>query len=280
MKALKNLGLATALLISPLALATEYNSPQLQAAIEHPLRNVDDKARDQYRHPEQVLTFFDVQPNMTILEIWPGMGWWTDILGPYSRSQGIYYTAGFSMSADRTPQWRKDMQKNFLEKLEQHPEIYDHIVVTELSVPERTTMAPPGTVDRVLTFRNVHNWMKGEYAEAVFKAMYRTLKPGGILGVVEHRAKTGTSLQDMIKSGYVTEAHAIKLAEQAGFILLDKSEINANPNDSTIHPVGVWTLPPSLRYCKQQSDAVQADCIAQYRRIGESDRMTLKFKKP
>ena len=182
----------------------------LAEAVDHSVRTDANRDRDRYRHPAAVLQFFDVQPQMTLVEIWPATGWWTEILGPYTHDKGIYYAAGFATTADNTPQWRRDMQKSFAEKLERNPEVYDHIVMTELGVPERTTIAPPGTVDRVLTFRNVHNWMKGEYAEGVFTAMYRALKPGGILGVVEHRAKPGTDLETMIRSGYVTEAYVIE----------------------------------------------------------------------
>ena len=249
-------------------------------AVDHPVRAEANRERDRYRHPAAVLQFFDVQPQMTLVEIWPATGWWTEILGPYTHDKGIYYAAGFATTADNTPQWRRDMQKSFAEKMQRNPEVYDHVVMTELGVPERTTMAPPGTVDRVLTFRNVHNWMKGEYAEGIFTAMYRALKPGGILGVVEHRAKPGTDLETMIRTGYVTEAYVIELAEKAGFSLLERSEINANKKDTTDHPAGVWTLPPSLRHCSSLAEDQQAPCRQKYRAIGESDRMTLKFVKP
>ena len=133
----------------------------------------------------------------------------------------------------------------------------------------------------VLTFRNVHNWMKGGYAEEMFNIFYRTLKPGGILGVVEHRANPGTSIEAMNKSGYVTEAHVIALAKQAGLQLEEKSDINANPQDTRDHPRGVWTLPPSLRYCKKMDDGTDRDqCFVKYKTIGESDRMVLRFRKP
>lgn len=252
----------------------------LQEAINSDNRQTKNIARDQYRHPLQVLQFFDVKPSMSIVEVWPATGWWTEILGPYTKGEGIYYAAGFSMTARRTPNWRKDVQVDFTNMLAAGPEYYSHIVTTGLSIPERTTMAPPGSVDRVLTFRNVHNWMKGEYADGMFKAMYRALKPGGILGVVEHRAKPGTSIEAMIKSGYVTEKHMIKLAKQAGFILHSRSELNANAADTADHPAGVWTLPPTLRYCKKQQESQQATCFKKYRAIGESDRMTLRFRKP
>jgi len=251
------------------------------SALEGKHRSEKNSQRDQYRHPAEVLNFFDVAPDMTVVEIWPATGWWTEVLAPYLKPEGIYYAAGFSMTADKSPQWRRDMQKKFDEKLEANPEVYDHVVTTELSVPERVTIAPPNSADRVLTFRNVHNWMKGGYAEGVFDAMYRALKPGGVLGVVEHRAKPGTSLEQMIQSGYVTEAHVIELAEAAGFEFESKSELNANIEDSTDHPAGVWTLPPSLRLCKKMElQEKRTECETKYKAIGESDRMSLRFKKP
>ena len=255
------------------------NEQLIRDAVANEYRDPANSQRDQYRHPVEVLSFFGLKSDVTIVEIWPSSGWWTEILGPYTRPHGIYYAAGFAMTADRTPGWRKQVQIDFTKKLEANPAAYDHIIVTELSVPERTTIAPPNSADRVLTFRNVHNWMKGDYADAMFTTMYRALKPNGILGVVEHRAKPGTSLEDMKLSGYVTEDYIIKLANQAGFVLDAKSEINANPKDSAHHPVGVWTLPPSLRYCKKLNEDKQTSCFEQYRKIGESDRMTLRFIK-
>lgn len=228
--------------------------------------------RNKYRHPKQTLAFFEVKHSMTVVEIWPSGGWYAEILAPYLRDKGAYYAAGFATSANRTPQWRKNMVKKLAKKFEEHPNHYDKTIVTELSIPERTAMAPEGSADRVLTFRNVHNWMKGEYAQGMFDAMFLALKPGGQLGLVEHRAKPGTSLKSMIKSGYVTEAHVIALAEKAGFKLLAKSEVNANSKDNANHPKGVWTLPPSLRLKEKDKE--------KYLSIGESDRMTLRFVKP
>lgn len=229
-------------------------------------------ARNEYRHPEETLAFFGLKSTMTVVEIWPGGGWYSEILAPVLKDNGQYYAAGFSLIAERTPNWRKNYQRKFAAKLKENPEVYGNTLVSDLSIPERPEIAPAGTADLVLTFRNVHNWMKGEYAEAVFDSMYKALKPGGILGVVEHRAKPATNLEDMIISGYVTEAHVIKMAENAGFKFDAKSEINANAKDDTLHPKGVWTLPPSLRLGEIDR--------AKYIAIGESDRMTLKFVKP
>ena len=248
------------------------NMRSLDSLAQGEHRSEENIARNQYRHPVETLAFFGIKNDMQVVEIWPSSGWYTEILAPYLKNKGKYYAAGFSTSAKRTPEWRKRLVNNFSEKLKKNPELYSAVVVTELSVPERVEIAPKNSVDAVLTFRNVHNWMKGEYAEGVFSAMYQALKPGGVLGVVEHRAKQGTSLADQIQSGYVTEAHVKTLAKQAGFVFVESSEINANPKDSANHPKGVWTVPPSLRLKDQDK--------AKYLAIGESDRMTLKFIKP
>ncbi len=235
-------------------------------------RDAGNAARNQYRHPKETLTFFRIDASMTVVEIWPSGGWYTEILAPLLRDEGKYYAAGFALTAKRTPEWRKKMQRAFQKKLDARPDLYDRVIVTELSIPERTDMAPPGTADRMLTFRNVHNWMKGEYAPAMFKAMFKALKQGGVLGVVEHRAPKSASHERMVLSGYVTEAHVKTLASDAGFRFVASSEINANPKDTADHPSGVWTLPPSLRLGEKDR--------AKYLAIGESDRMTLRFIKP
>lgn len=264
-------------------IALAFNMFHIPNASAEPLNNFDDIisadhrsnkniARNTYRHPQQTLSFFGLKPNMTVVEIWPGGGWYSEILAPVLKDQGKYYAAGFSLVAKRTPNWRKKYQKKFEQKLTQRPDIYSETIITDLSIPERPEIAPAGSADLVLTFRNVHNWMKGDYAPEVFNSMFNALKPGGILGVVEHRAKSGTSLENMITSGYVTEAHVIKLAQGAGFELSERSEINANSKDTSIHPKGVWTLPPTLRLGDQERE--------KYLSIGESDRMTLKFIKP
>lgn len=251
---------------------------QTVLAADH--RSEDNRARDRYRHPAETLAFFGWQPHMAIAEIWPAGGWYTEILAPLTREQGQYFAAGFSMTADRTPQWRKDYQKQFAEKLEAEPAVYDHIVMTGVAIPERPTFAPPASLDMVLSFRNVHNWVNGDYAADMFAAMFRALKPGGVLGLVEHRAAAGTPHELVPDQGYMTEAHVIELATQAGFVLEAKSEINANPDDSRAHPEGVWSLPPSYRGCRVMDETAQQTCIERFGRIGESDRMTLRLRKP
>lgn len=233
-------------------------------------RSAQSKARDQYRHPRQTLEFFDIHSYMTVVEIWPGGGWYTEILAPFLKDEGQFYAAHFF--ADSSVPYFKQSLLKFIEKTNASPDIYGNMQLTVLQPPQKLEIAPEGIADRVLTFRNVHNWMKAGQAQTVFKAMYTALKPGGLLGVVEHRNPTHIKQDPQAVSGYVREDYVIQLAEQAGFKLLDKSEINANPKDSANHPKGVWTLPPTLRLEEQDKE--------EYLGIGESDRMTLKFVKP
>ena len=252
----------------------------LEAAVAGEHREPAKRARDQYRHPAEVLAFFGLKPDSSVAEIWPSDGWWTEILAPALRDEGVYYAAGFAMTADRTPEWRKGVQKRFAEKLEAQPELYDAVVTTELSVPERTTIAPPGSLDFVVTFRNVHNWIRGNYAPEMFRVMARALRPGGVLGLVTHRAPAGWTAEDAGRTGYVAEALVIEMAGAAGLTLEESSEINANPRDTHDHEGGVWTLPPSFALCGEVEDGDErAACEARYRAIGESDRMTLRFRK-
>lgn len=243
----------------------------LQQAIDGNHRSAEHKNRDQYRHPLATLSFFQVEPTMTVVEIWPGgKGWYTEILAPFLIQEGTFYAAHFSANSD-IPYFSKNLQK-FNDKIKAQPKVYGNIKLTALQPPKELNIAPKGSADRVLTFRNVHNWIKNEQAENIFTAMFDALKTGGILGVVEHRAPANTEQDPKAVSGYVTESYVIALAEKAGFKFVAKSEINANTKDTTIHPKGVWTLPPTLRL-KQQDRA-------RYLAIGESDRMTLKFIKP
>lgn len=243
---------------------------KLQAAVEGEHRAEDARARDTFRHPMETLAFFDVQPHHTVVEIWPGAGWYTEILAPYLQQEGILYAAHFPKDAE--VDYFRRSRTSFLDKLASEPSVYAKVVVTEFGPGSNVPIAPPRTADRVLTFRNVHNWLGQGFADDAFAKFYAALKPGGILGVVEHRAKPGTSLAQMEESGYMTEQKVIELAQQAGFELVARSEVNANPKDNADHPAGVWSLPPSLRLGDKDR--------ARYLGIGESDRMTLKFRKP
>lgn len=244
----------------------------LETAVANPARSDAFRARDQYRHPVETLKFFGVEPEMTVVEIWPGAGWYTEILASYLRSHGRYVAAGFVVSDESSPSWRKDIAQDFAKKFVDNPQVFGHVEVTEFGAPDRWRMADPGSADRVLTFRNIHNWIAGGYEKDMFSAIAAALKPGGVLGVVEHRAKPGATLQQMKDSGYVTEAYVIQLATDAGLKLDGKSEVNANPKDSKDYSKGVWTLPPTLRLGEQDKQ--------KYLDIGESDRMTLRFVKP
>jgi predicted methyltransferase len=256
------------LAISFLSAQADSDSTALQRAIAGKQRSAEHKARDKYRHPQQTLEFFEVKENMTVVEIWPGEGWYTEILAPYLKDKGKLYAAHFS--ADAALPYHKKGLENFVKKMRKQPKVYGKVELTVLEPPESLQVAPDGSADRILTFRNVHNWMKNDQAAAVFSAMYKALKPGGILGVVEHRSSPLKPQDTRAESGYVSEDYIIALARNAGFEFLDKSEINANSKDTKDYPV--WALPPFLAFKDKDRN--------KYLAIGESDRMTIKFIKP
>ncbi len=225
--------------------------------------------RDQYRHPLKTLKFFEVKPEMTVVEIWPGKGWYTEVLASYI-TKGKLYTAHFP--TDVGIDYYDASHALFVKKLEAHPEVYSQVKMAAFDPKHNLLSIPDGSADRVLTFRNVHNWLRSESEATAFELFYKALKPGGVLGVVEHRALEGTDWETMKVSGYMTEQYVIDLAQKAGFVLEAKSEINSNAKDTKNHPKGVWTLPPSLRLKERDRE--------KYLAIGESDRMTLKFRKP
>lgn len=255
--------LAFAFLFSPaVSFGQSQVDPALAAVIRGPQRSEANKARDRYRHPLEVLTFFGVRADSSVVEIMPGRaGYWAEILAPYLKDHG-HYTASGGAERDIEP---------LKERIAASPELYGKIVTTEFAGGDQE-IAPPGSADFVLTFRNIHNWMRAGTADAVFRVFYRALKPGGILGVEEHRGLPGAPQDPQAKSGYVRQDYAIALAEKAGFKLLGSSEINANPKDTKDYPEGVWTLPPTYRLGDRDKD--------KYAAIGESDRFVLKFQKP
>jgi predicted methyltransferase len=234
-------------------------------------RSPANRARDAWRHPEQTLEFFGLREDMTVLEVWPGGGgWYAEVLAPVLRGRGRYIAAGFDPKTDS--QYMQKGIADFAAKLAARPDLYDRVTVTGLQHPGAMSPVPDGSVDMVLTFRNLHNWMAREAAAPMLAAMFRALKPGGILGLVEHRANASEPQDPRAKSGYVRTDYAIALAEAAGFELLGQSEVNANPKDTRNHPDGVWSLPPTFRGGDADRDRFAA--------IGESDRMTLRFRKP
>jgi predicted methyltransferase len=246
--------------------ATVLTDP-LDTIVAGPQRSQANRARDIYRHPADTLRFFNLQPNQTVVEISPGNGWYTEILAPYLHDGGKLYE---SQSDDKTAGALR-ARASYEQKLAQDPALYGKVTVGEM--PMRTFAdIPAGSADLVVTFRNVHNWIEDGHLDDRLHAFYTVLKPGGVLGVEEHRAKPGTSVKQMIATGYMTEDYVISHARAAGFALAARSEINANPRDTKDYPGGVWNLPPTL----SQGDKDKAKFLA----IGESDRMTLRFVKP
>ena len=229
------------------AVANEHRSPAL---VE----------RDKSRHPQEVLEFAGIKPTMTVVEVSPGGGYWTEILGPYLKDKGTYYTA---LSARAMENWNK--------KLADKQAHWGDVKVTEFG-KDKYDIAPAGSADLVITSRNVHNWMGQGFSEEAFGAFYKALKPGGILSVEEHRAPADQPQDPKAANGYVREDHTIALAEKAGFKLVSRSEALANPKDTKDWPKGVWTLPPTLQLGEQDR--------AKYQAIGEADNFLIKFQKP
>lgn len=255
---------------APLAVEQQAHTAALAAAVAAPTRTPANVERDRYRHPVETLAFFGVEPDDTVVEIWPGGGWYTEILAPYLASGG-----GNLILATL------DGQLGGVAKLrDTHPALYGTATTATFPAFDATaTRVLDGTADVVLTFRNVHNWRMGyrredkqDYSPEAFRQIYAMLKPGGILGIVDHRLPESASDERERTSGYIKVSTVRRLAEAAGFRLVDSSEINANPRDTADWPDGVWTLPPVLALKDQDRE--------RYLAIGESDRMTLKFQKP
>lgn len=233
--------------------------------------------RDVWRHPAETLEFFGVEASDTVVEIWPGGGWYTSVLGPYLKSGGGKLIAA-SFDPESSDYAKRGVAK-FTEAFISKPEIYGDIELTVAS-KDSDGMGVDGTADVVLTFRNVHNWMGNSYADKMFADSFKALKPGGVLGVVEHRLPTSAEQDPAGRSGYVQEALVRQMAEEAGFEFVGSSEINANPADTADHPFGVWTLPPVNRSAPRGEETAADFDGSKYAAIGESDRMTLKFVKP
>lgn len=266
--------LLSATLLSCSAIAADRHGAApaltLEDLIVAPHRSAANIARNEFRHPVETLQFFGLQPDMTVIEILPSTGWYTEIIAPYLRDNGKYYAAHFSPNASLS--YMEPNLRAFEAKITAEPDLYGKITVRHLNPPHEVAIAPAESADLAMTFRNVHNWIMAGQEHEFFASFYAALKSGGVLGVVEHRAKPDAGMDVMRTSGYVTEQYVIEVAAAAGFEFVEKSEINANPKDSTVHPEGVWTLPPNYRL----GDVDRA----KYAEIGESDRMTLKFIKP
>lgn len=265
------LGLLALQGFSTSATANEHSmAARLNDVIHGEQRSEENIARDGYRHPWDTLEFFGMQPDMTVVELWPGGGWYTEIIGPALKGSGTLVAASFGM--DSSPEYRPRLHKALLEKVAGNPGAYGSVNVTEWNPPEKSSLGPDGSADMVVTFRNTHGWINSGIEKDVFRAIAAVLKPGGVLGLVQHRAAEGADPAESAKKGYVPQAHVIALAEAAGLVFEASSEINANPKDTKDYEKGVWTLPPSLTLGEQDQD--------RYLAIGESDRMTLRFRKP
>jgi predicted methyltransferase len=248
--------------------APAQDAGELARLLAAPHRSAANVARDAYRHPLEVLAFFGVKPDSTVVEILPGSrGYYMELLAPYLREHGHYIAANRDGAAP--PQYLADHRK-LLARLKAEPALYGKVVVTQFNA-DLHEIAPPGSADFVLTFRNLHNWIERNEIDAALRAFREALKPGGVLGVVDHRGRADLPQSAQTKSGYVRQDYAVALIESAGFRLAGASEANANPRDTKHHPAGVWTLPPSFRLKDRDR--------AKYAAIGESDRFTLKFVK-
>jgi predicted methyltransferase len=241
---------------------------KLKAVVNGDQRSAENKARDKYRHPVETLAFFGIRPNMTVVELWPFGGWYTEIIAPYVKDKGTYYAA--AMDPTSTGREATEYNGELKKLLEAHPDLYGKVKWSVLA-KGKYNLAPDGSADLVVTFRNIHNWVWSGDEKEVFAAAFRALKPGGVLGVEEHRASDPKAKPGRGQA-YVGEDYAISLIESVGFKLAGRSNINNNPKDTKDYPKGVWTLPPSF--------AMGDTDHAKYAAIGESDRFTLRFVKP
>ncbi|HSQ62936.1 MAG TPA: methyltransferase domain-containing protein [Polyangiaceae bacterium] len=256
---------------APTAPAASADDAAIHAAVSAAHRSEQNRARDVWRHPEQTLSFFGLRSDMTVLELWPGTGWYTEILAPMLAQRGkLIVTSVDPDGPQDKPAFR--FARQLKERFEKSPELFGKVQTARIDPPEHLDFGPEGSVDLVLTFRSVHDWVRDGYADKVFAAMFKVLKPGGVLGVVAHRGGPDADPAVVGKTGYLSEAYVIGLAQKAGFTLAARSDVNANPKDDHNHPEGVWTLPPTLRLGDKDKD--------KYVAVGESDRMTLRFTKP
>jgi predicted methyltransferase len=264
------------ILLVLLSATAQAGDLSVAAAVEQAMwgehRSAMNTERNRYRHPVGTLDFFGLEKDMTVLEIWPGAGWYTEVLAPVVRDHGKLLVATWDQDVEGQPGYRYELPQQMQEKFEAYPEVYDQVEVVYYSPPDSASLGAADSVDMVLTFRNTHGWVGSGQANAIYGEFARVLKPGGVLGVVQHRAAAGSNPKETGPNGYIPEETVIALAKAAGLVLEARSDVNANPKDSRDHPEGVWTLPPSLRLGDEDRE--------KYTAIGESDRMTLRFRKP
>lgn len=263
------------------AVAAEHGDKALEAAVAGEWRSAENRARDAYRHPAGSLAFWGLKPGMSVLEVQPGGGWWTEILAPYAKATGGRFSVtgpdlGDAELSDRAREFRKTLEADFAAKAD----LYGPVGIVNWG--PKSAAPPAGSFDLALVSRSFHGWMRTPgRAEKFLGDLFTALKPGGVLAIEQHRADPGPQ-DPKAESGYVTEAYVIEQVEKAGFKLAARSEINANPKDTKDHPFGVWTLPP-MRATVPYGSGKEADPNfdrSKYDAIGESDRMTLRFVKP
>lgn len=264
---------AALILSSPLSNALDANFvAKLETAAQGDHRSDKNKARNQYRHPIATMSFFGLKPEMTVLEIAPGGGWYTEVLAPAMRDTGVYIAGSYDVKVEGQPKYRYRQHSALLSNIANKAGVYGQIKVATYSPPTSRELWKQDSVDMVLTFRSSHGWVRDGLVDDVYSDFFKVVKPGGTLGVVQHRAPEGGDAVAWAKKGYVPESRVIQAAEKAGFVLDGKSEINANAKDLKDHDEGVWRLPPTLGLGDKDRE--------KYVAIGESDRMTLRFKKP
>ena len=262
----------TAAFVSSVAIADSVTfAEQVAMGMQGQHRSEANSARDQYRHPAETLEFFGIEDGMTVMEIWPGGGWYTEILAPAMRDHGKLILATWDPKVEGQSSYRYELPKRMEKTFTEHPEVYDQVTFQYFSPPESPSLGEAESLDVIVTFRNTHGWVTAGQAQEIFKEFARVLKPGGILGVVQHRAEPGSDPLTSAQDGYVSEAAVTEFAHSAGLELVASSEVNANSSDSKDHVEGVWTLPPSFQLGDVDKD--------KYAAIGESDRMTLRFRK-
>jgi len=259
------------LLVTLGSFAGQAFADPLRDAVEDDGRTAEERARDHYRHPYETLSFFGIEPGMTVVELYPGGGWYSAILAPYLADEGQLVAAHFNLEQENAPSYYERLHRTFTERFVESGR-YGDIGVIAFDPPVKPALGESGSADMVLTFRNIHSWLGAGQLEDVFAAAYEVVKPEGIFGVVGHRLPEDREQHPEADTGYVKESVVIEAAEKAGFTLEAKSEANANALDDADHPNGVWTLPPNL-------DVPEGESAEDYLRIGESDRFTLKFVK-
>lgn len=253
----------------------------LQQAIEGDHRDQEATQRDQYRHPYRTLRFLGIESDMTVIELWPGGGWYTDILAPYLKEEGEFVAAHFNPDSEHEygDYFRRSLEQ-YKKKIDGKSDLYGDFSIVAFEPGATDSLGEPGSADRVLTFRNAHNWLKMEAFGDALEQAHEVLKPGGVFGVIDHRADPREPIDPRSVNGYVNERWIIGRIEAAGFQLMARSQVNANPADHRSHPEGVWTLPPTLRHCRSMDEGEERDaCMDRYKAIGESDRFTLRFVK-